>query len=819
MTGRMKAGWLCTLALLAGCGDDARSDALPVITSTLALSTAEDMPATLAIDAHDPDGLAVTIVVSTGPMHGAATISGTTLRYAPAADFHGPDEIRITVSDGARSTEALVTVSVTAVNDPPVAVADSFATLEDAVLSMPAGALLANDTDPDGDPLTVTAVSAASGGTVAFAGGMVMFTPTANSSGAAAFTYTVTDGTRSASASVTVAVGAVNDSPVAHDDVVTTAEEQPLVIAGADLVANDTDEDGQTLMVSAVANATGGEVALLAGSITFSPALDFNGDAGFDYTATDGAATSVAHVTVTVTDVEDAPVAVDDVATTPIGTPLVIAAGVLLANDTDPDPGATKQLTVVQNPQHGTVLLSGLTVTFTPAAGYVGPAGFEYIVSDGMLSDIGTVAVTVTPICGDGVVSLGEGCDDGGTASGNGCSTTCATEQGWTCTGAPSTCTPICNDGLVRGNEPCDDGDLDDTDGCTTSCVVGVPCNATAVPGADRFAVVPSTGSCYAAFDDEPTTFAAAETGCVALGGHLATITTPAEQAAVHLVHLATQTPYIGATDDANDTDAVFDWVTDEPWGMTSFAPAQPDDGPGGDGECLVVQGGASLWADASCTAAGAASGRICEIERASCGDGIVQPARGEQCDDGGFTPGDGCDPTCLVETLYISEYVEGTSNNKVVEIANPMLTAFDLGANACALKLFANGSATATNTLALTGSIAPGDVFVACNTSVSGAISAQCDTFNGGVMSFNGDDAVTLECNGLVLDAFGQVGFDPGTEWGTGLTSTADNTLRRTCGITHGDPLAMDVFDPAATFRGFATDTFDGIGLATCAP
>jgi cysteine-rich repeat protein len=287
----------------------------------------------------------------------------------------------------------------------------------------------------------------------------------------------------------------------------------------------------------------------------------------------------------------------------------------------------------------------------------------------------------------------------------------------------------------------------------------------------------------------------------------------------VHAVHDPAQTPYIGATDDANDTDLVFDWVTDEPWGAASFAPGEPDDGPAGDGECLIVTGASSAWADASCTIVGAATGRICELERAACGDGIVQSARGEQCDDGGFTPGDGCDPTCQTETLYFSEYVEGTSNNKVLEVANPRTAPFDLAANACALKLFVNGSVTATNTLALTGTIAGGDVFVACNTSVGATISPQCDLFNGGVMGFNGDDAITLECNGTVLDSIGQTGFDPGTEWGTGLTSTADNTLRRACGITHGDPLSTDTFDPAATFRGLATDTFDGIGVATCAP
>ncbi len=817
----MKAGRVCVIAamLVAGCSDDGPSDAPPVISSALDLTTAEDTAGTLSIEARDPDGLAVTIAISAPPLHGTATLAAKTLTYTPAANYHGDDEIRVTVSDGVLSTEALVTVLITAVNDAPIAVGDAYATMEDVPLVISPGALLANDTDPDGDPLSVTAVSGGTGGAVVLAGGSVTFTPTANSSGAAVFSYTISDGTSTATATVSVAVGAVNDPPIAVDDTATTPEDMPLVISAATLAQNDTDEDGQTPMVTAVANPTGGSVVLLAGTVTFSPAVDFNGAASFDYTTSDGTATDTGHVVVTVTPVEDAPVAVDDTATTPIGTPLVIADTVLLANDTDPDPGPAQLLTAVQAAVNGTVSLTAGTVTFTPAAGYTGPASFDYIVDDGLLTDVGTVAITVTPICGDGLVSAGEACDDAGLAPGDGCSMTCTLEQGWTCGGQPSACAPICNDGLVRGGEPCDDGDQDETNGCTTSCVIGVPCNVTALPGADRFAVIASTGTCYTSFDDDQTTFAVAETSCVALGGHLATITSPAEQAAVHAVHNAAQAPYIGATDDANDTDTVFDWVTDEPWGATSFAPGEPDDGPAGDGECLVVTGATSAWADVSCTIVGAATGRICEIERAACGDGIVQTARGEQCDDGGFTPGDGCDPDCLTETLYISEYVEGTSNNKVLEIANPRTSSFDLAANACALKLFANGSATATNTLPLTGTIAGGDVFVACNTSVSATISAQCDVFNGGVMGFNGDDAITLECNGSVLDSIGQTGFDPGTEWGTGLVSTADNTLRRTCGITHGDPVSTDLFDPNATFRGLATDTFDGIGVATCAP
>ena len=616
--------------IAAGCGSDVSGNAPPVFRGTLQLATSEDTAGTVTIDAYDPDGLTVTLEIATAPQHGTASLSGTVVTYAPAANFNGADSIGVTVSDGVLSTAGSITVQVAAVNDPPVGTPDAYATQEDVPLVVTTQALLANDTDVDGDPLTVTGLGAPTGGTVSLSGGSVTFTPFPNSSGAAAFQYTLSDGKVHVDVPVQVTVGAVNDPPVAIDDAATTAEDTPAVISVATLTANDTDADGPTPMVTAVSNATNGTAALAGGFVTFTPTRDFAGTAGFDYTASDGSATDTAHVTVTVTPVEDPPVAVDDLATTPLGTPVMIAAATLLANDTDPDQGATKSLTVVQNPQHGTVALAGMTITFMPAAGFVGTASFDYVVSDGMLTDVGTVVVTVTPICGDSLVSLGEGCDDGLLVAGDGCSATCTVELGWTCAGAPSLCQPICGDGLVRGNEPCDDGDLDETNGCTTSCVVGVLCNASALPGADRFAVIPSNGTCFASFDDDQLSFAASEASCVALGGHLATITSAPEQAAVHAVHNTSQAPYIGATDDANDTDTVFDWVTDEPWGFTSFAAGQPDDGPGGDGECLVLTGATSGWADVSCVTIGAATGRICELERNACGDGIVQAARGE---------------------------------------------------------------------------------------------------------------------------------------------------------------------------------------------
>jgi uncharacterized protein len=160
---------------------------------------------------------------------------------------------------------------------------------------------------------------------------------------------------------------------------------------------------------------------------------------------------------------------------------------------------------------------------------------------------------------------------------------------------------------------------------------------------------------------------------------------------------------------------------------------------------------------------------------------------------------------------LFFSEYIEGTSNNKAVEIFNGTGAAMNL--SGYAVQMYFNGSPTAGLTINLgSGSVADGDVFVVAQASASPTILAHADLTNGAGW-FNGDDAVTLTKNGVIIDVVGQVGVDPGTEWGTGLTSTADNTLRRLPSIMDGDTVGDDPFDPAVQWSGFATDTFDGLG------
>ena len=164
---------------------------------------------------------------------------------------------------------------------------------------------------------------------------------------------------------------------------------------------------------------------------------------------------------------------------------------------------------------------------------------------------------------------------------------------------------------------------------------------------------------------------------------------------------------------------------------------------------------------------------------------------------------------------LFISEYIEGSSNNKAIEIYNGTGAAVNLGAGGYNIQMFFNGSASAGLTINLTGTVAAGDVYVIAQSSSVAAILAQADQTNGSGW-FNGDDAVVLRKGTTIIDSFGQAGFDPGTEWGSGLQSTADNTLRRKASICAGDLNSTDVFTPATEWDGFAQDTFGGLGAHT---
>ena len=376
----------------------------PVIAGPLALAIDEDASLSLGQQnllqgSSDVDGDSLGVVglsLDSGP-GSLSDLGGGSWNYVPTADFNGSVEFSYTVSDGFGGTaQGSAVLTVRPVNDAPVVGADAVGTTEDIGLTISVSSLLANDWDVEGDALNVTAVTSGTGGSVSLdQSGAIVFTPDANFSGAAQFTYTVSDGQASTDGTVTVAVADLEDPPEAADDQVSAQEDQASTILAADLLANDHDPDGDTLSIAAVGDAVNGAVVLdQAGNAVFTPDAEFSGTASFSYTVSDGrGGTSSATVAIQVAAVNDAPVAVTDGVATIEDTPFTIDSSALLGNDLDID-SIGLSISAVQASAGGQVELDADgKVLFTPEADFTGNAAFTYTVSDG---DGGTASGSVT---------------------------------------------------------------------------------------------------------------------------------------------------------------------------------------------------------------------------------------------------------------------------------------------------------------------------------------------------------------------------------------------------------------------------------------
>ena len=354
-------------------------------------------------DDTDADGDELTATLVTGPAHGDLTLnSDGSFTYTPDADYNGTDTFTYKVSDegnwhlhgllglfggGGHTDTAQVTISVTAAsNQAPVAGDDNVSTNEDTYVTF---AVLTNDTDADGDPLSVAVnpYPQAAHGSVAVNGdGTLSYLPNFNFSGTDTITYTVTDGDDSDTGTVTVTVNPVNDMPVTAGDNYTVVQNGTLEVAGPGVLANDNDIDGDSLTAVQFTDPSHGSVTFNAdGSFTYTPDADFFGTDSFQYYAFDGAtAGNPAFVNITVN--EDlpnaAPVANYDSFATEVDTVLVIDAEQLLDNDFDAE---SDPLTVIvtQAPEHGELVDNGDgSYTYTPETGFVGTDSFQYAAAD-----------------------------------------------------------------------------------------------------------------------------------------------------------------------------------------------------------------------------------------------------------------------------------------------------------------------------------------------------------------------------------------------------------------------------------------------------
>lgn len=402
--GTGSAGFRYTVSDGRGGSDSARVDVDlrclpdPTVVRDDSATVDEDAPATtidvLANDT-DPDGDPVEIDSVTQPAHGTVVVTGggSALTYRPAANFCSPpvDTFTYTVVDGPTAT---VSVSVDCVDDAPVAVADTLELTEDDPAT--AADPLANDTDVDGGPMSIDSVTQPAAGTVAIIGGGAdaTYEPDADACGPDSFTYTLSPG--GSTATVAVEVACVDDAPVGVADTLEIAEDSGWTVVP--VLANDTDVDDGPMATTGATGASHGQVDLIAGTISYRPAADYCGSDSFTYTLWPGNTT--VPVTVTVTCVDDPPVAVSDSVTTTVDTPVALD---VLANDTDVD-GGPIAAEVVSGPAHGSLLLDDDgTGTYSPAESYCntrpGPAPDTFVYR--LVPGGATATVSVTVTCSD----------------------------------------------------------------------------------------------------------------------------------------------------------------------------------------------------------------------------------------------------------------------------------------------------------------------------------------------------------------------------------------------------------------------------------
>lgn len=351
----------------------------------------------------DPDADQLSAILVSNVTHGTLTLnSNGSFTYLPAANYNGPDSFTYSVQDTSNNFSTnlgTVTINVASVNDAPVAVNDSYATEPSVTLNIAAPGVLTNDTDVDSAAAALSAqiVTSPSSGTLTLnSNGSFSYVPAAN--GVFTFTYRTSDGS-ALSAPATVSI-AVNAAPIAGGNSYTTAEETLLSINAPGLLANDSDPEGSTLTAVKLTDPSHGAVTVNSnGSFIYVPATNFAGSDSFTYAANDGIRNSPpATVVITVTNVNDAPVAVaDSYMAMPNQTLTVAAAQGVLSNDSDPDSGAALASSLVQTTLHGILSLNADgSFTYLPTTDYIGTDTFTYTVSDGILtSPATTVSITV----------------------------------------------------------------------------------------------------------------------------------------------------------------------------------------------------------------------------------------------------------------------------------------------------------------------------------------------------------------------------------------------------------------------------------------
>ena len=278
------------------------------------------------------------------------------------------------------------------INTPPVAKEANLNLKEDTMLSITLQA-----TDADKDTLGYRVSQQPTHGTLKGKAPKLTYTPNKDYNGADSFTFIANDGQAdSTPATVKLAIIPVNDAPVAKDDAISLDEDTNITI---EPLTNDTDVDGDTLSIKSFTQPKHGTLTQKENTLVYAPNKDYNGEDSFGYTLTDGNATAKANITLTITPVNDAPIAQEGSQTLNEDTPTPI---VFPAHDVD---GDALQFAIHDNPKHGSLREQGGQWVYTPNKDYNGQDLFTYTATDGKAnSNEARFHLTILPVAD--VISL-----------------------------------------------------------------------------------------------------------------------------------------------------------------------------------------------------------------------------------------------------------------------------------------------------------------------------------------------------------------------------------------------------------------------------
>jgi cellulose biosynthesis protein BcsQ len=369
------------------------------------ITVQEDKPASFTLMASDLNGDRLTYHIVKGPSHGKLDGAGPEITYTPQPDYSGPDELAFMVNDGkVDSNTVSISLSVEAVNDPPIANQQSAMTRVDRSIF-----ITLTGSDVDSDKLKFSIATQPEHGSLTFgsdfdASGKLTYTPNAKFEGKDSFTFKLNDGESDSAPALVTLNMTPNHAPMADLKSVTTVEDTPAVI---DLTGSD--PDGDTVIYSVVTVPSHGGLSGTAPNLTYMPNKNFNGPDSFTFKVNDGTMDSaVTTVEINITAANDSPTAnnIEITAMEDMPTPVLLKG-------TDPD-GDALTYSVVTKPSNGTLSGTEPNMTYTPSLNFNGLDSFTFRVSDGVSNSIpATVSLVVnpaddTPVANDTSVTVPE---------------------------------------------------------------------------------------------------------------------------------------------------------------------------------------------------------------------------------------------------------------------------------------------------------------------------------------------------------------------------------------------------------------------------